>query len=108
MSSNASDRTSRFLTTLLKLLGQLPIYPMFGRGLTKLQPAYVEDVAEAIARALQRTDMHAITFECGGPRAAEDDEVIGIRDDVCAERFPASGSRQYFRNRFMPRCLIGL
>ena len=25
--------------------------PMFGRGLTKLQPAYVEDVAEAIARA---------------------------------------------------------
>jgi len=37
-----------FLTTLLKLLSQLPIYPMFGRGLTKLQPAYVEDVAEAI------------------------------------------------------------
>ena len=57
-----------FLTIILKLLGRLPIYPMFGRGLTKLQPAYVEDVAEAIARALQRTDMHAITYECGGPR----------------------------------------
>src|SRR5467141_835457 len=42
-----------FLTTLLRLLRQLPIYPMFGRGLTRLQPAYVEDVAEAIARALQ-------------------------------------------------------
>jgi len=27
----------------------------------------VEDVAEAIARALQRTQTHAITFECGGP-----------------------------------------
>src|SRR5882672_8509159 len=38
-----------FLTTLLRLLRQLPIYPMFGRGLTRLQPAYVEDVAEAIA-----------------------------------------------------------
>src|SRR5712691_2876228 len=52
-----------FLTTILKLLGRLPIYPMFGRGLTKLQPAYVEDVAEAIARALQdfagqQTDRH--------------------------------------------------
>ena len=40
-----------FLTTILKLLGRLPIYPMFGRGRTRLQPAYVEDVAEAIARA---------------------------------------------------------
>src|SRR5437588_10576148 len=49
-----------FLTTILKLLGRLPIYPMFGRGVTKLQPAYVEDVAEAIGRALQRTEMHAI------------------------------------------------
>ena len=29
---------------------------MFGRGLTRLQPAYVDDVAEAITRALQRTE----------------------------------------------------
>jgi uncharacterized protein YbjT (DUF2867 family) len=60
-----------FLTTILKLLGRLPVYPMFGRGLTKLQPAYVEDVGEAIARALQRTETRAITFECGGrPRVS--------------------------------------
>ncbi len=67
-----------FLTTILKLLGQLPIYPMFGRGLTKLQPAYVEDVAEAIARALQRTDEHAITFECGGPRIYSYEELLRV------------------------------
>ena len=42
-----------FLTTILKLLRRLPIYPMFGRGLTRLQPAYVNDVAEAIATVLQ-------------------------------------------------------
>ena len=65
-----------FLTTILKLLGRLPIYPMFGRGLTRLQPAYVEDVAEAIARALQRTEMHAITFECGGPRVYSYEELL--------------------------------
>jgi uncharacterized protein YbjT (DUF2867 family) len=41
-----------FLTTILRLLRRLPIYPMFGRGLTKLQPAYVEDVAEAVARGV--------------------------------------------------------
>src|ERR1700694_1983259 len=56
-----------FLTTILKLLHWLPIYPMFGRGLTGLQPAYVEDVAEAVATALQGTETHAITYECGGP-----------------------------------------
>lgn len=57
-----------FLTIILKLLRRLPIYPMFGRGLTRLQPAYVGDVAEATARVLQRTQTHAITYECGGPR----------------------------------------
>src|SRR5271169_5364885 len=57
-----------FLTTILRLLRRLPIYPMFGRGRARLQPAYVEDVAEAIARTLQGTETHAVTFECGGPR----------------------------------------
>ena len=42
-----------FLNTLVKLLKRLPAYPMFGRGLTRLQPVDVEDVAEAIARGLQ-------------------------------------------------------
>src|SRR2546426_1132995 len=57
-----------FLTTVITLLRRLPIYPMFGRGLTRLQPADVEDVAEAIARALQRIQRRAVTFECAGPR----------------------------------------
>src|SRR6516162_8845506 len=57
-----------FLITILKLLRRLPIYPMFGRGLTRLQPAHVEDVAEAITRVLLGTEAHGITFECGGPR----------------------------------------
>jgi uncharacterized protein YbjT (DUF2867 family) len=65
-----------FLTAILKLLRRLPIYPMFGRGLTKLQPAYVEDVAEAIARALQRREPHAITYECGGPRVYSYEEFL--------------------------------
>ena len=38
-----------FLTTILRLLRQLPIYPMFGRGLTRLQPADVEDVWRRLA-----------------------------------------------------------
>jgi len=65
-----------FLTTILKFLRQLPIYPMFGGGLTRLQPAYVEDVAEAIARALQGAEAHAITYECGGPRVYSYEEFL--------------------------------
>jgi NADH dehydrogenase len=56
-----------FLTVILKLLQRLPAYPIFGSGKTKLQPTHVDDVAEAIARILQRTERDPITLECGGP-----------------------------------------
>ena len=49
---------------------------MFGRGLTRLQPAYVEDVAEAITTALQWTEKHPVTFECGGPRVYSYEELL--------------------------------
>jgi uncharacterized protein YbjT (DUF2867 family) len=65
-----------FLTTILLLLRRLPIYPMFGRGLTRLQPAYVEDVAEAIAKALLGAETHAITYECGGPHVYSYEEFL--------------------------------
>jgi uncharacterized protein YbjT (DUF2867 family) len=67
-----------FLTTIIMLLERLPIYPMFGRGLTRLQPAYVEDVAEAITRALQGTEKHPNTFECGGPRVYTYEELLKV------------------------------
>jgi NADH dehydrogenase len=62
-----------FLTTLL---GLLPVYPMFGRGQTRLQPAYVEDVSEAIARSMQRPEAKGTTFECGGPRIYSYEELL--------------------------------
>lgn len=65
-----------FLTTILRLLGRLPVYPMFGRGLTRLQPAHVDDVAEAIARVMHQTDMQATAFECAGPRVYTYKELI--------------------------------
>src|SRR6266566_3554163 len=65
-----------FLTTILKLLRQLPIYPMFGRGLTRLQPAYVEDVAEAISRIMKRAETPSMIFEFGGPRVYSYEEFL--------------------------------
>ena len=66
-----------FLTTILSLL-RFRIYPIFGHGLTRLQPVYVEDVAEAIARVLHRARVHANTFECGGPRIYSYEELLRI------------------------------
>ena len=66
----------RFLNTLIKLLRRLPIYPMFGRGETRLQPADVEDVAEAVARVMQRTETAGLTVECGGPRVYSYEELL--------------------------------
>ncbi len=57
-----------FLTTILELLKRLPIYPMFGNGKMRLQPVYVEDVGQAIAKMLQRVETQPLMFECGGPR----------------------------------------
>ena len=65
-----------FLNTLVQLLRRLPIYPMFGRGQTRLQPADVEDVGEAVARLMQRTPAEAITVECGGPRVYTYEELL--------------------------------
>jgi len=59
----------KFLTTLVGLLGRAPIYPLFARGRTRLQPAFVQDVAEAIVRCAQYNKPSAgRIFECAGPQ----------------------------------------
>jgi uncharacterized protein YbjT (DUF2867 family) len=56
-----------FLTPVAGMLRRMPIFPLFGYGQTQLQPVHVEDVAEAIARAMQSTSS-GMCYELGGPR----------------------------------------
>jgi NADH dehydrogenase len=56
-----------FLSPLTRLMPSLPLLPLFGRGETRLQPAYVEDVGEAIARILDAPGVDR-PYELGGPR----------------------------------------
>jgi uncharacterized protein YbjT (DUF2867 family) len=65
-----------FITPLLKMLRALPIFPTFGRGRTRLQPSYVEDVAEAIARAL-RSPTAIPAYELAGPHTYTYKELLG-------------------------------
>ena len=55
-----------FLVPLLSMLRRLPGFPLFGSGETRLQPGYVEDVAEAVARILQAPAAHNV-YELAGP-----------------------------------------
>ena len=55
-----------FLIPLMKMLRMFPVFPMFGRGQTALQPAYVEDVGEAIARCFNAPEP-GMTYELAGP-----------------------------------------
>jgi NADH dehydrogenase len=55
------------LTPLVDLLRRLPVFPMFGRGRTRLQPVHVEDVAQGIASALA-ADAGEPIYELAGPR----------------------------------------
>jgi uncharacterized protein YbjT (DUF2867 family) len=65
-----------FLTTVGRLLRILPVYPMFGRGETKLQPVYVEDVAEGIARVLSRAGGSVASYEFAGARVYTYKELV--------------------------------
>lgn len=60
-------RGDAFVGAVAGMLRHLPVFPLFGRGQTQLQPAHVEDVAEAIARAMQTTQSR-MCYELGGPR----------------------------------------
>jgi NADH dehydrogenase len=55
-----------FLNTLLALVRRLPAIPLFGQGETKLQPVFVEDVAEAAVRILIRDAQPAELYALGG------------------------------------------
>jgi uncharacterized protein YbjT (DUF2867 family) len=66
-----------FLTTLVKMVRFLPVCPMFGRGETKLQPVYVEDVADAVARLMANTaGITRSCYEFGGPQIYTYEELL--------------------------------
>lgn len=57
-----------FFNQLAALARGMPILPLFGSGAVKLQPVYVGDVAEAVARALASEAARGKVYELGGPR----------------------------------------
>jgi len=73
---------------LADLVRLLPAVPLIGGGRTRLQPVYVEDVAEAIARILARPDTAGQTFELAGPHTYTLRELIGLGLRLIDKRRP--------------------
>lgn len=55
-----------------------PVLPLIGGGVTKLQPVYVGDVADAIADAVDGKTKAGGTYELGGPEVMTLREIIEI------------------------------
>jgi NADH dehydrogenase len=53
--------------TLADIARLFPVVPLIGGGRTRLQPVYVEDVAEAIARLLADPGSAGQTYDLAGP-----------------------------------------
>lgn len=56
-----------FIVPLAGLLRRFPVFALFGRGNTRLQPAHVSDVALAVACCFV-VDAPALVYELGGPQ----------------------------------------
>ncbi len=67
-----------FLNKFAAMASMAPALPLIGGGKTRFQPVYVGDVAEAIARAVERPDAAGRTFELGGPEVMTFEDVLKL------------------------------
>jgi len=65
-----------FLSTVDAITQSSPVFPLFGNGDTRMQPVFVDDVAEAVARMLVDPATRAEVSELGGPRVFTYREII--------------------------------
>lgn len=65
-----------FLNRFAAMAAMMPVLPLIGGGETRLQPVYVGDVAEAIARAVDRPEPAGRTFVLGGPSVRTFREIL--------------------------------
>lgn len=67
-----------FLNRFAAMAAIAPALPLVGGGETKFQPAYVGDVAQAIAQAVIRPDAAGRTFELGGPAVYSFKDILQL------------------------------
>jgi len=77
------------LPTFVRLARFAPVTPIIGPGTQRLQPIWVEDVAEYYARSLDTPNVANRTFEIGGPDAPTWNEFWARLKRVLGTRRPS-------------------
>ena len=77
------------LPTFVRLARFAPVTPVIGSGTIRLQPIWVEDVAEYFARAVDEPGVANRTFEIGGPDAPTWNEFWDLLKRVLGTRRPS-------------------
>jgi NADH dehydrogenase len=67
-----------FVTMLARMVRRLPVVPVIGTGLSRLQPVPVEHVAEGFARALSMPVTEKQTYEVAGHTALTMLELLDL------------------------------
>ncbi len=67
-----------FFNRFAALAKYSPVLPLLGGGHTKMQPIYVDDVADAVCAALSDTSTSGKTYELGGPTIYSFKELMQI------------------------------
>lgn len=69
-------RGDGFSTEMLALMKKGPFVPVMGKGNYKMQMVYIEDVAECVARALEKPETIGQTYCLGGPDIMTMNEIL--------------------------------
>ena len=75
-----------FVNKLAAMGRQSPILPLFGTGVTRLQPVFVGDVGKACAKVLADPDTQGRVYELGGPRVYAYEELVRLVLDRAGAR----------------------
>ena len=69
-------RSDGFLTMMSKIIKLSPFVPIFGDGKYRLQPVYIGDLVEAMAKSLTNKECRGEIIEIGGAEPLEYVEII--------------------------------
>ena len=81
-------REGGVLPTFIRQARWLPATPVVGRGEGRLQPIWIDDVAQFFAEAARRSDITERSFELGGPDAVSWNELVDRLRRVMGIRRP--------------------
>lgn len=72
----------KFLNRWADMMAWFPVTPLLNRN-KKIQPIYVQDVAQCIVNAMVNSDAVGQTYQLGGPEVITQEQLLSfIRDDI--------------------------